>query len=357
MARRRRFLDRALRSDDREPDGRDRHDVPRARGQGRASPRGYLNHLVHGNRPVPSNDVIQTLADALGVEPEHSREYRLRVITDRLEAMPEMIDRLYNLRLSRRAAPPTRSRPRRRLRSRARSRPTAGRVREDEERDRSKNFETSACVRVVRDPLQPVSSVVVRRDREERDQLARGPRDGHLPFPRTSRGPTLVGWTRARSTHSSSERSGARGARDRHRPGRGGGAFARAVARGDRGRETASADERGDRAPRRRGGAAARGHPRRARACRACGARRSLGTGPCVTSRTRSRERCVCAPRSSSRTRPSSARSPNRSTRRSARSPRRSTAQWRRTSVRSARHRVPAPAQAPRRAPEADATA
>ncbi len=56
---------------------------------------GYLNHLVHGNRPVPSNDVIQTLAEALGVEPEHFREYRLRVITERLEAMPEMIDRLY----------------------------------------------------------------------------------------------------------------------------------------------------------------------------------------------------------------------------------------------------------------------
>jgi transcriptional regulator with XRE-family HTH domain len=56
---------------------------------------GYLNHLVHGNRPVPSNDVIQSLAEALGVEAEHFREYRLRVITDRLEAMPEMIDRLY----------------------------------------------------------------------------------------------------------------------------------------------------------------------------------------------------------------------------------------------------------------------
>jgi transcriptional regulator with XRE-family HTH domain len=56
---------------------------------------GYLNHLVHGNRPVPSNDVMQTLARALGVEPDHFREYRLRVITDRLEAMPEMIDRLY----------------------------------------------------------------------------------------------------------------------------------------------------------------------------------------------------------------------------------------------------------------------
>jgi transcriptional regulator with XRE-family HTH domain len=56
---------------------------------------GYLNHLVHGNRPVPSNDVVARLADALGVEPEHFREVRLRVITERLEAMPEMIDRLY----------------------------------------------------------------------------------------------------------------------------------------------------------------------------------------------------------------------------------------------------------------------
>ena len=56
---------------------------------------GYLNHLVHGNRPVPSNEVMATLARALGVEPEHFREYRLRVITNRLEAMPELIDRLY----------------------------------------------------------------------------------------------------------------------------------------------------------------------------------------------------------------------------------------------------------------------
>ena len=56
---------------------------------------GYLNHLVHGNRPVPSNDVVETLAAALGVEPEHFREYRLRVITEKLEAMPDLIDRLY----------------------------------------------------------------------------------------------------------------------------------------------------------------------------------------------------------------------------------------------------------------------
>lgn len=56
---------------------------------------GYLNHLVHGNRPVPSNEVVATLAAALEVEPEHFREYRLRMITERLEAMPAMIDRLY----------------------------------------------------------------------------------------------------------------------------------------------------------------------------------------------------------------------------------------------------------------------
>ncbi|MGZ4360554.1 MAG: helix-turn-helix domain-containing protein [Gaiellaceae bacterium] len=56
---------------------------------------GYLNHIVHGNRPVPANDVIEVIARALGVEPEHFREYRLRVITERLERMPELIDRLY----------------------------------------------------------------------------------------------------------------------------------------------------------------------------------------------------------------------------------------------------------------------
>ena len=56
---------------------------------------GYLNHLVHGNRPVPSNDVVKRLAHSLGVEPEHFREYRLRVITERLEQMPDLIDRLY----------------------------------------------------------------------------------------------------------------------------------------------------------------------------------------------------------------------------------------------------------------------
>jgi transcriptional regulator with XRE-family HTH domain len=55
---------------------------------------GYLNHLVHGNRPVPSNDVVRTLAKGLGVVAEHFREYRIRVITERLERMPDLVDRL-----------------------------------------------------------------------------------------------------------------------------------------------------------------------------------------------------------------------------------------------------------------------
>ncbi len=56
---------------------------------------GYLNHIVHGNRPVPSNEVLGRVAKALGVKPEHFREVRIRVITDKLEKMPELVDRLY----------------------------------------------------------------------------------------------------------------------------------------------------------------------------------------------------------------------------------------------------------------------
>jgi len=56
---------------------------------------GYLNHLVHGNRPVPSDDVIAVLAKALGVEPDYFREVRIRHIAERLERMPELVDRLY----------------------------------------------------------------------------------------------------------------------------------------------------------------------------------------------------------------------------------------------------------------------
>lgn len=56
---------------------------------------GYLNHVVHGNRPVPSDDVVARLAAALGVGPEHFLEVRIRAITARLEALPDLVDRLY----------------------------------------------------------------------------------------------------------------------------------------------------------------------------------------------------------------------------------------------------------------------
>lgn len=56
---------------------------------------GYLNHIVHGNRPVPADDVIARIADALDVEPEHFKEYRIRLITEKLEEMPDLVDRLY----------------------------------------------------------------------------------------------------------------------------------------------------------------------------------------------------------------------------------------------------------------------
>ncbi len=56
---------------------------------------GYLNHIVHGNRPVPSNEVLARIAKALGVKAEHFREYRIRVITEKLERMPELVERLY----------------------------------------------------------------------------------------------------------------------------------------------------------------------------------------------------------------------------------------------------------------------
>ena len=56
---------------------------------------GYLNHVVHGNRPVPSSDILAKLAKALGVEAAHVLEYRVRTITEKLERMPDLVDRLY----------------------------------------------------------------------------------------------------------------------------------------------------------------------------------------------------------------------------------------------------------------------
>ena len=56
---------------------------------------GYLNHIVHGNRPVPSNEVLARIAKALGVQPDHFREVRVRIITEKLEQTPALVERLY----------------------------------------------------------------------------------------------------------------------------------------------------------------------------------------------------------------------------------------------------------------------
>lgn len=56
---------------------------------------GYLNHIVHGNRPVPSTDVLGRIAKALAVKPDHFREVRIRFITERLEQTPELVQSLY----------------------------------------------------------------------------------------------------------------------------------------------------------------------------------------------------------------------------------------------------------------------
>ena len=57
---------------------------------------GYLNHLVHGNRPVPSNEVIESIAKAVGARPADFREYRVRRISEALRRKPDMVDTLYS---------------------------------------------------------------------------------------------------------------------------------------------------------------------------------------------------------------------------------------------------------------------
>jgi len=56
---------------------------------------GYLNHIVHGNRPVPSNEVLAKIAKALGVQPDHFLVVRVRATTEKLEQTPALVERLY----------------------------------------------------------------------------------------------------------------------------------------------------------------------------------------------------------------------------------------------------------------------
>ena len=63
---------------------------------------GYLNHLTRGNRPVPSNRVIERISDAVGVPADSFREYRVRQITTALERDPALVDRFYRELVDRR---------------------------------------------------------------------------------------------------------------------------------------------------------------------------------------------------------------------------------------------------------------
>jgi transcriptional regulator with XRE-family HTH domain len=56
---------------------------------------GYLNHLAHGNRPVPSDEVIQRISKALGVKPDRFLEYRVRRVADVLRRKPDVADKVY----------------------------------------------------------------------------------------------------------------------------------------------------------------------------------------------------------------------------------------------------------------------
>lgn len=56
---------------------------------------GYLNHLTKGSRPVPADNVIETLAHALHVEADFFLEYRLRKLVEVLDSVPRLADRLY----------------------------------------------------------------------------------------------------------------------------------------------------------------------------------------------------------------------------------------------------------------------
>ena len=56
---------------------------------------GYLNHLVQGTRPPPSDEVLERLATALGVTVDRFTEHRLRRVVDHLGRRPELVDRLY----------------------------------------------------------------------------------------------------------------------------------------------------------------------------------------------------------------------------------------------------------------------
>ena len=85
MARRRRFSEEPFGPTIERLMADDRAHLPRPRREDRLSA-GYLNHLVHGNRPVPSNEVVERLAARARRRARALPRVPLRVITERLEA-------------------------------------------------------------------------------------------------------------------------------------------------------------------------------------------------------------------------------------------------------------------------------
>ena len=60
---------------------------------------GYLNHLTKGTRPVPADQVIAVIAEALHVAPDFFLEYRLRQVACVLDQSPALADKLYGILL------------------------------------------------------------------------------------------------------------------------------------------------------------------------------------------------------------------------------------------------------------------
>jgi transcriptional regulator with XRE-family HTH domain len=60
---------------------------------------GYLNHLTKGTRPVPADQVMAVIANALCVEADYFVEFRLRQVTDVLDQAPILTDKLYGILL------------------------------------------------------------------------------------------------------------------------------------------------------------------------------------------------------------------------------------------------------------------
>jgi transcriptional regulator with XRE-family HTH domain len=56
---------------------------------------GYLNHIVHGKRAVPSDEVLGRIAVALEVEPDYFLETRIRTIVRHMDEQPALVNRLY----------------------------------------------------------------------------------------------------------------------------------------------------------------------------------------------------------------------------------------------------------------------